>query len=63
MSKYAPKREDGLYAYVVTTKSFTYKTSRIEWAKSLADAKAEHGWTRQLHTFVSVRRATPGDLS
>lgn len=62
MSKYAPKRDDGLMAYVVTTKSWGHSYDRIEWAASLKEAKAAHGWTRELHTTRSVRRAAPTDL-
>lgn len=62
MSKYAPKREDGLMAYVVTKKSWGRSRDRIEWAASLKDAKDKYGWTREAYTSVSVRRATPADL-
>ena len=60
--KYAPKREDGLMAYVVTTSSWGKSFDRIKWAESLKVAKAKYGWTRQLHTSKSVRRATPADI-
>lgn len=64
MSRYAPPREsDGLKAYVVTRHSFGRSTDRIEWAESLKDAKARHGWTRELHVSYTVRRATPADLT
>lgn len=61
--KYAPKREDGLMAYVVTTSSWGKSYDRVEWASSLSEAKSHFGWTRQLHTSISVRRATPADLA
>lgn len=60
--KYAAKRDDGLMAYLVTTSSWGRADHRIEWASSLKEAKAKHGWTRMLYTSVSVRRATPADL-
>jgi hypothetical protein len=60
--KFAPKREDGLMAYVITKRSWGRSWSRIEWASSLRDAKAEHGFTRELHTSIAVRRATAADL-
>lgn len=62
-SKYAPKRDDGLLAYVVTTHQWGQQTDRIEWATSLKEAKAEHGWTRMLYTTMTVRRATRLDLA
>lgn len=62
MKKYAPRREDGLFAYVITKSSWGHSSNRIEWAESLTAAKRQFGWTRQMHTSVSVRRATPGDL-
>jgi hypothetical protein len=64
MTKYAPKNDDGLYAYVVT-ESFSWGRShdRIEWAESLKQAKSRYGWTRQRHTCRSVRRATPEELA
>ena len=58
-----PKREDGLMAYVVATHSWGRTYERIEWADSLKSAKAQFGWTRQLHTSVTVRRATTEDVA
>jgi len=34
----------------------------IRYAESLAAARAEFGWTRQLHTSIKVRRATAADM-
>ena len=62
MPKFQPKREDGLMAYVVASHSWGRTSERIEWAASLKDAKAQHGWTRQLHTSITVRRATVEDV-
>lgn len=62
MSKYAPAREDGMKPYVISTHSWGRTSDRIEWADSLREAKAHYGWTRQLHTSISVRRATPADM-
>lgn len=62
MSKFAPKGEDGLAAYVVSEYSWGRTTERIEWAKTLKDAKAEFGWTRMLYTTISVRRASIEDV-
>lgn len=62
MTKYAPKREDGLRAYVVSASSWGRTTTRIEWASNLADAKRKHGWTRADFTSITVRAATPADL-
>lgn len=61
-AKFAPKREDGLSPYVVTKSSWGREWSRIEWAKNLAEAKRQFGWTRQLHAYITVRRATPSDM-
>lgn len=61
-AKFHPRREDGRMAYVVSTHSWGRTTERIEWATSLKEAKALHGWTRQLHTSLSVRRATTADM-
>ncbi len=61
--KFAAKRGDGHFAYVVTTSSWGKSDDRIEWATSLKEAKSQYGWTRMLHTFISVRRATVEDLS
>lgn len=63
MSKWADDDKDGLHAYVVTTWNFGQSYDRIEYAESLKDAKAKFGWTRQLHTHKSVRRATREDVS
>lgn len=62
MSKYAPKRADGLYAYVITKSSWGKSWDRIEWAESLAVARQQFGWTRERYTTITVRRATPSDL-
>ena len=62
-TKFNPKRDDGLMAYVVSSSSWGRTTDRIEWAESLKDAKAQHGWTRQLHTSISVRRASVDDVA
>lgn len=59
--RFAPK-ENGLAAYVVTSHSWGQQHDRIEWAANLAEAKRHHGWTRQLHTSVTVRRATSDDI-
>jgi hypothetical protein len=56
--KYAPAREDGLCAYLVTTSSWGKAYTRIVWHSSLKAAKAADGWTRQMHTSVHVQRAT-----
>lgn len=61
-SRFAPKRSDGLMAYVVSTSSWGRTTEQIEWAGSLKDAKDKWGWTRQPHTTKRVRRATVIDL-
>lgn len=65
--KYAPAREDRLMAYVVSERSPLVAQGRpyewINWARSLADAKGRYGWTRQMHTRRSVRRATVEDLA
>jgi len=61
-AKYEPKRQDGLSAYVVSESSWGRTTDRIEWALSLKEAKSHYGWTRQLYTTNSVRRATPDDM-
>lgn len=62
MTQYAPRREDGLFAYVITKSSWGATWDRIEWAESLTAAKRSFGWTRQAHTSVRVRRATTGDM-
>jgi hypothetical protein len=61
-SKFAPKRDDGQAAYVVTTSSWGRSTDRIEWAEDLRDAKERFGYTRMQHTYIRVRRATPVDM-
>ena len=63
MSKYAPRRDDGLFAYVITKKSWGKEWKRIEWAESLTAAKRRFGWTRQAHTTVIVHRATADDFA
>jgi len=62
--KYAPPREDGLYAYVVSNGSAWPGSNwkQIRWAANLADAKLHYGHTRELHNYRSVRRATPADM-
>ena len=68
MSKYAPAREDGLLPYRVRrwtawdTAEGREGFVRIEWAENLASAKRAFGYTRELHTYVEVRRATPEDM-
>jgi hypothetical protein len=61
-TKFHPKREDGLCAYVVTKRSWGKAWDRVEWAESLADAKSKFGWTREMHTSISVRRATADEV-
>jgi hypothetical protein len=65
MPKYAPARvPDGLYAYVRSSTSpwrianGQGSSEALVYAKDLASAKSEFGWTRELHTYVKVRRAT-----
>lgn len=60
MSKFAPK-VDGLNPYLVTTRNFGNRWHRIEYATDLAAAKESYGWTRQMHTTKSVRRARVED--
>jgi hypothetical protein len=62
MSKFAPAREDGLKPYVVTEYSWGHRSASIVWSANLAEAKRHHGWTRQLHTSLVVRRAMPEDM-
>lgn len=62
MTRYAPAREDGLKPYAVTKQSWGKAYPRIEWATNLMDAKARYGWTREMNTIVTVRRATPDDM-
>jgi hypothetical protein len=59
---YAPKRDDGLYAYAITSATWGRQYTRIEWAPTLKDAKRDFGWTRQLHTTITVRRARISDM-
>jgi hypothetical protein len=63
VSKFAPRREDGLFAYVRSSSSWGCTSDYIVWAESLAAAKRAWGWTRQLHTSVSVRRATTDEVA
>ena len=64
--KLAPANDDGLYPYVVTTRTpwdvGRDVKGRIEWATSLAEAKRRYGFTRQAHARVEVRRATTADM-
>lgn len=62
MSQWAADNDDGLHAYVVTKSSWGRKWDRLEYASSLAAAKAALGWTRERYTSVTVRRATAGDV-
>lgn len=62
MGKHAPARDDGLKPYVKTTTSWGRDTHSIVWAGDLAAAKRAFGWTRQLHTTITVRRATVDDM-
>lgn len=62
MPRYAGRRDDGTYPFVVTTRWFDQETTRLVWAFSITDAKAEHGFTRELHTTRKVRRATVADV-
>lgn len=68
MSKWAPDNEHGQHAYLVTSRS-VWDSARglpgyvhLEYAGSLAEAKRNYGYTRELHTTVYVRRATVGDV-
>lgn len=68
MSRWAPDNDEGLHAYVVTSRSIWDAAkgnpgySRIVYTASLAIAKSQYGHTRELHTTVSVRRAVPADV-
>lgn len=62
MSKWAADNEAGQHAYVITNYSWGKSWDRIEYAASLADAKRDHGYTRELYTTVKVRRAKAEDL-
>lgn len=59
---YAGQRDDGLYAYVVTTRWASRETSELVWETDLLAAKAAHGFTRELHTTKRVRRAKVADV-
>lgn len=61
-TKWAPDNDEGLHPYVITKHSWGHTRNRIEYATSLKEAKAQHGWTRESHTTVTVRRATPADM-
>lgn len=61
--KYAPKREDGLSAYVRIRNSWGKSTETVVWATNLAEAKKAFGWTRENFTSIHLRRATPAEAS
>ena len=54
--------DDGVPVYVVATSSWGRTTSRFVSAPSLTEAKATHGWTRERHTSVKVRRGRHSDV-
>lgn len=60
---WAPDDDEGLHAYVVTRHSWGRQWSRIEYASSLAAAEGRYGWTRELYTTVTVRRAKVEDVA
>lgn len=57
MSVWLPDNGDGEHAYVVTSSSPWRTYSWVVYAETMADAKAQHGWTRELHCSRRVRRA------
>lgn len=56
---------DGRNAYVVTERRMAGSSvsSWLVTAASLAEAKRYHGWTRQMYTTRSVRRARQADAT
>ncbi len=61
--KYAPANADGLKPWVVTvSSSWGPRQDQIVYAKTAAAAKYK-AIGRQQHTYGTVRRATPGDLT
>ena len=57
------RKSDGLLPYVRTMSSWGRESDTIVYASSLRDAKSQHGWTRQQHTSVKVRRARVSDMT
>ena len=59
----APKREDGTYLYVRTVSSWGRKFHSLVAAKSLREAKEQHGWSRNRYESIRVHRATVDELT
>lgn len=60
--RFAGRRDDGKYAFVVTTRWFDQETRQLVWEIGISEAKAAHAFTRELHTTRKVRRATVHDV-
>ena len=52
---------NGLTPYIVATSSWGRTNYSVVYGESLKDAKAHHGWTRDRHTSITVRRANIED--
>lgn len=61
-ARWAPDNAEGLHPYVVTRSEWGRQYERIEYARNLAEAKRDYGWTRAAYASMSVRRATPADV-
>jgi hypothetical protein len=63
-TKWAPDNDDGQHAYLVTISEFGGSRVRteIEYADSLAEAKALYGYRQMAYENRSVRRAKATDV-
>lgn len=59
---YAWDPETDLSVYVVTRKEWGREHAYPVEAKTLRDAKAAHGWTRERHVSLHVRRARESEM-
>lgn len=63
VARFAGRRDDGKYPFVVTTRWFDQETRKLVWAIDLLHARMENSFSNQAHTTNKVRRATAAEAA